>query len=196
MQNNQKSLPVYDPNRHLKSIESLFESTKNPVYAIDAFLIANDAEIPPPQWVLSWLLEGFKKYHQAKGEKTLDCLLGFKRKKGRNSAYEQYSLGARNLSLSIEIAILKGICGVSINDACLMIQARLKKSSEPMVAARRLQDLHAKDRVMQQVEGHFRGEPPEYWTEERKTNYLLRYPKDSLPPKIINRYRLKSHRVK
>ena len=38
-----------------------YQRTENPVYLLMAFIIATNAELYPPQGILRWLRDGFRK---------------------------------------------------------------------------------------------------------------------------------------
>lgn len=116
----------------LPSKASSFKKTKNPVYLIEAFLLAREKGIYPPIWVLDSMAEVFKKYHKAlgyekypKGERiSLDDLFGFKKGKGETLSFKKLLLEQRDEMLMLDMHKLI-LVGYSIPKAAALVKEKL-----------------------------------------------------------------------
>lgn len=66
-----------DTSLLLRARANKFEETRNPIYALEAFIIAYGAGLYPPLFVLEWLYNSFQAYHISNGNEKIDDLLGF-----------------------------------------------------------------------------------------------------------------------
>jgi hypothetical protein len=82
----------------LRTKKDSFEKSKNPILAIEAFLISLKAGIYPPLWVLDFLQEKLQKHHDRQGMRSLDDIFKMSKKIFKNFVLEQ-----RNEKLCMEI---------------------------------------------------------------------------------------------
>lgn len=111
-------------------LNSRFEKMGNPVHAIEAFLIAHEAELYPPAWVIDWLLKAFRAYHVSYGKKDLLSLLGFRKSRGQPKAFKKAFIEARNHRLTWDVFVLNKFGGFSVKDAAEMVSNRLKNTPD------------------------------------------------------------------
>ena len=105
-----------------------FERTKNPVMAIEALLIAHEAKLFPPLWVLEWLRDTFKAYHAAQGRKSMDSVMGLSDRRGKRHAFTHLFIEERNNILFHDMWRLNSFLGISQGDAATMVAERLKET--------------------------------------------------------------------
>lgn len=101
-----------------------FYSSRNPTYAIEAFLLATQAGLYPPVWVVEWLANGFKKWHSNEGKENLDTILGL-RGTGKDPAYPAALKADRDQLVCLDMARLREL-GVSISKAAALAVGRLE----------------------------------------------------------------------
>jgi hypothetical protein len=89
-----------------------YEGTKNPIYAIEAILLALEAGINPPMWTLDFLQDGFRKYHKRQGKRSLDDILKLGPKLFKIFAFEK-----RNEALCVVIFKLQVLFDLSVEKA-------------------------------------------------------------------------------
>jgi hypothetical protein len=107
----------------LRMKEESFQKTKNPIYAIEGFLLAKNANLYPPFWVLEWLSKGFEEYYKSNGRKPIDQLLGFT---GR--VFKKLIEEDRDEWLMINIWRLTRFCGFNEKIAAKMVSQNLKNT--------------------------------------------------------------------
>ncbi|MBM2838804.1 MAG: hypothetical protein HW415_1429 [Deltaproteobacteria bacterium] len=112
----------------LRGKHDSFNETKNPVYAIETFLLAHMHGLYPPLWALEYLAGVFTEWHKANGIKKFDEVFGIKIKgKGkRTHPFEALLIEDRNERLCWQIFCLNLLFNISIEDAAKMVLARLK----------------------------------------------------------------------
>lgn len=102
-----------------------FEKTKNPIYALEAFLLTRDAGLYPPFWALEWLLKGFEEYHKSNGRKPIDEFLGFTGRSFKKLIEEDRD------SWSMEtIWRLNRFCGYDVKSASKSVSQHFKNNPE------------------------------------------------------------------
>lgn len=109
---------------HLKAIT--FLENKDPVYAIESFLLSRRAGAPPEESVLQWLEKCLKGWHDGQGKKTLDSIMELHSGVSRKSRFRKLLLNQRDEMAVLDIARLKHL-GARIEDAAEMVCERLKK---------------------------------------------------------------------
>jgi hypothetical protein len=176
-----------------------FEESKNPVYALEAFLIAREADLEIPSWTLSWLDGPFKEFYASSGKKNLNELLGFSRGQGQQgTAFKALAVAERNDILLRDIARLRSHFNMSLEEASYMVARRLEETPlaefnrtvfkvKKDITDRTLRDLYSSEPIYEQIEKQFRKRP---WTEKDKAKYLELYPPDSLPLRLSSQFRL------
>ncbi len=98
-------------------------SNKNPIFALEAFILAHQADIYPPLWVLDWLYDAFVSYVGSDCEKDLLTLLGINRGKGKSTLIGEARTLKAEVAAMQEMAILNSF-GVSIADSAVMVSGR------------------------------------------------------------------------
>ncbi|KXK32653.1 MAG: hypothetical protein UZ01_00475 [Candidatus Brocadia sinica] len=106
-----------------------FHRTQNPVYAIQAFLLAHEAGIYPPLWVLNYMHKIFKNFWKSNGKKSLDALFGFSRGKGQEPAFKSVFNEDRDEMLMKDVFRLT-ILGYSVSRASHMVSRRLEETKD------------------------------------------------------------------
>lgn len=104
-----------------------FLENKNPVYAIECFVLSMKAGVYPPADVLDWLQGVFEHYHGANGNVDMDLCMGLK-KQGAG-AFKQVAMEDLHSRLCLDIAFLRAL-GVSKAAALSMVFERFKSTDE------------------------------------------------------------------
>lgn len=107
-----------------------FQKTKNPVYAIRAFIEAHNYGIYPPEWAIDFITNALKKFDTSNGKEELNKVLGFKKSKGQDPAYKEYLSEQRDLMLCHDVFYLTAYFDMSIDDACTIVANRLEDTSD------------------------------------------------------------------
>ncbi len=121
-------LKINDPQKlvSLSCKQEGFKRTKNPVKAIEAFLIAYEIGLYPPLWALSYVTDVFKMYHDSLGKKSLDNLFGINKKNQHTSKFKAILNEQRDGCFMRDLFRLK-VLGYSMKDASAMIEERSKQ---------------------------------------------------------------------
>lgn len=178
----------------LSDLEGSYEEPPNPVYVLQAFLLCRQRGENPPEWVMRWIEKGFKEYSESYGREDLDALLGFTEGKGKDPAFKRDLIEHRNDTLLTDIALLRGIFDLSLDQAAYMVERRLEETPESEFnksewpigrpKARRLRDLYARDPIYKGTEKDIQKTFGDRWTEKDKREYLKQYPDDSFPEEL------------
>lgn len=104
-----------------------FEKTKNPIYAIEAFLLAHEAGLYPPLWVLEYMTKVFWEYHNSKGKKSLDKLFELNKRGRHSKKFKLVLIEDRNQMLMRDVFRLS-VLGYSIINASEMVVRRLEET--------------------------------------------------------------------
>jgi hypothetical protein len=67
-----------------------FERTKNPIYAVDAFVLSVRVGRSPPAAVMQWLAAGLEAWSATEGETDLSKALGLRPGSGHYQLFEQF----------------------------------------------------------------------------------------------------------
>lgn len=180
-----------------------FKETKNPVYLIEAYLLAYRNGIYPPLWVMDFIAGAFEKYHKAHGYEqytnrertTLDQLFGFGKGKGETLSFKKLLLEQRDEKLMIDICRLRKLFNVSIETAVKMVAAKL--SAMPYddfdrtgLKLKKIGFDKLKEKYFKKWKGLLEGdnvfaerfaETLLKWTEGDKVTYLKTFPLDCVP---------------
>ncbi len=113
--------------------EALFEgvyppSKKNPIFAMEAFLLFHRVGLYPPHWVLDWMEKAFSDYLESGGEEDLLYLLGVKRGPGKTEIFKEHRTQTYENNMMHEIGHLT-LLRISIEKAAEMVSARLDKEN-------------------------------------------------------------------
>jgi hypothetical protein len=174
---------------HFKSQE--FEVTGNPVYAIEAFLLARLGGRVPPENVLQWLARSFRKWLDAKGAEPLDRIMGLSVGKGGTPPYKAAMLRGRDETLYRDIVVLR-LLGATIEEASHMVSRRAASLPEsrnggewPEIAADTLAQKYKRWPDRRRMELFYKNVMhPNKWGPEDLRTYLEDFPTDSIPPRL------------
>jgi hypothetical protein len=131
----------------LERKQSDYETSQNPLYLIEAFLISRENGVAPSGWTLEWIEVGFKKYLKNRGKGGLDRILGLNRGDGRRSWFTKKEIDERNKVLIRKIIEERVKCHSQIKEACYDVW---KKESQKRTAAihpigsRRVKDIFSR----------------------------------------------------
>ena len=134
----EKELEEIEVQCALESLRVEYEKTKNPVYAMEAFLIANeryDLDIAIPDWILHWICNAFREYWSSSGQKKLETSLGFQYGKGKapSKDFKKYFIHGRDNSLLWHMCILRRFGDLNILAAAkLVINRFIETGAENM----------------------------------------------------------------
>jgi len=191
MENSGKTISGNEAYMLLHSREGQFEESKNPVYGIEAFLIAHEVGLYPPMWVLNYMAEIFNEFHKHQGSKSLDKLFELTRGKGQNNAFKNVLLYDRDETLMIDMDKLRMVYGCTIDEASLMVARRMEEIPENRFQnLKKLSDGAIKDKYMRswkkidEYKTELVKKPYLNWTDEQKAKDLSKYPEDSIPPRL------------
>lgn len=167
-----------------------FKETENPVHLIEAFLLAHEAGMYPPMWVLNKIAEVFREYHASNGNKDLDKLFGFKRGVGQSKAFQNIFEEYRDQCLTRDVFKLNVLFGISIEDAAHMTASRLAEMPSWNTTVLDIKEISGetlKDKYLKKWKKVWDNK----WTKkhvtemskEEKIAFLKLFPKHSIPPK-------------
>ncbi len=108
-----------------KIYEGIYEATKdNPLFAIEAFVVAHHLNLYPPRWVLEWLYDAFAKYLASPNEEDLAKLLKAKRGKGKTPIKkESRKLQIETIAMNQILAL--NFRGIAIEKAAAIVEEQL-----------------------------------------------------------------------
>ncbi|MFT4563806.1 MAG: hypothetical protein ACI9BW_003566 [Gammaproteobacteria bacterium] len=117
-----------------------FINTANPVYAIHAFVICQNAEIPPRPWVSDFFASKLGDWIASNGLKSLDQIFGLSGT-GTQPAYAKALLSSLQEDLMVELCRLVGVFHITINEAAGAVSRRLQAkkwntSGHPLIQRR------------------------------------------------------------
>lgn len=170
--------------------EGAFKETENPVYLIEAFLLAHEAGMYPPMWVLNRIAEVFREYHASNGNKDLNKLFGFKRGVGQSNAFQNIFEEYRDQCLTRDVFKLNVLFGISIEDAAYMAASRLAETPGWNMTEAEVKEISGetlKDKYLKKWKKVWDNK----WTKkhvtemskEEKIAFLKLFPSHSIPPK-------------
>jgi hypothetical protein len=129
----------------LERKQSDYETSQNPLYLIEAFLISRENGIVPPGWTLGWIGKGFEKYLKSRGRGGIDRALGFNRGKGRRSWFTKKSIYERNKTLIRRVIERRIKYNLLVKEACQMVleeERRENRLTIHPIGSRRLKDIY------------------------------------------------------
>jgi hypothetical protein len=121
---------------------SSYEETQNPVFALQGFILSRQKKAGVPEWVMRWLQRGFEEYLESRGGEDLGKLLGFKRQRGKRSAFTEAILIERNNRLVKEVIRLRVSLGL------LKKQASFQMSKGEEIGTKRISQLCSKKETL------------------------------------------------
>ena len=109
-----------------KIYEGIYEATKdNPLFAIEAFVVAHHLNLYPPRWVLDWLYDAFAKYLASPNEEDLAKLLKAKRGKGKTPIKkETRKLQIETIAMNQILAL--NVRGIAIEKAAAIVEEQFE----------------------------------------------------------------------
>lgn len=173
-------------------IEEIFpydgvETKSNPVYFMHVFLFFHFCGLYPPVWVLNWLKNGFIAYLMSKGGKSLDSLLGLKRKKGQTPVFKEFANIYKETHMMSEIGRLT-LLGVSAENAAYMVLRRLQENAIVCPTSETLAERYTKrgwGKFFQGIKECFLEIP-----DDMKKAIIAQYPEDSIPTKLKRQFQV------
>lgn len=183
---------------YLKAKELGFIETKNPVYAIEAFLIANGSGLYPPLWALEWLNDGFQRYHDGQGTLQIDKALGLAKSRGQNSPFKTLLEQDRDDQWMHDIFRLTTLFHVSVEEAAKMVVGRLESfpgwnktayKSFKIPSYATLQDKFARHFKRSWDTPRNRKILRDGWPSSRAKEFLASFPRESWPKNRVIRLR-------
>ncbi len=101
----QTELIQRDPEKTIALItrRESFAEKKNPVLAIEAFILAHELKVYPPLWALKFFSDAFKRYHDKLGLVDLDSILGLKGVGKKGGAFKPLLDDQRDEMLMIDV---------------------------------------------------------------------------------------------
>ncbi len=171
---------------NIRSKTRTFRKTKNPVYALEAFLLAQQEKIEIPKSILEWLTSCFRKWHDGQAKESLDRIMGLKVGKGRTPPYKAALIDDRNEMLYEKMAVLKSL-GLRLEDAAEMVsrgheEARdwnISKWTLPTISAESLFSGYVRWSGRHTVQEYLSEELPK-WSRECVREFLSIFPSDSV----------------
>jgi hypothetical protein len=91
----------------------------DPVYAMEVFLTCRRAGFRPPEWALKWIEDAFRKWCDAQGNSSLDCIMGLNGR-GKRRAFKAAERRANSLKLFVDVAKLVAL-GATVREAAYMV---------------------------------------------------------------------------
>lgn len=168
---------------------SLFKTTKNPVLALEAFLIAHRAGLYPPKWVLNYMAGIFEEFSTAltsTSTKSLDRLFGFKPKQGQSVPLKTLLNEQRDEILCRDVYLLNKLFGIAIEKASEMVARRLEENNYTEMKGPTLKKITAdtvKDRYLKKWTKIFNDPLLRMdelnWSKEQQKDFLKQFPEDS-----------------
>ncbi len=180
----------------LESKKIAFKRTKNPVYLIEAFLLAYKAHHCLPDWLSKELARAFKIHHSTFGERSLDEILGFKKgyQGGHGSAYHAIMNEERDEMLMLDIFRLT-LCGYSIEAAAHAVSQKLFNNNRWDQTGLKLKAPTGTTLERYYKDGHWNEsfnyplfkKGVERFLKRNKEKFLTSFSADSLPPSTIKK---------
>ncbi len=164
--------------------KSEFNENKNPVLAIEAFLLAHENGFYPPLWSLNYMYKIFNAFWTSNGKESLDKLFGFTPGKGQTPPFKALFNQDRDQVLMLDVFKLN-LLGYSIDKASYMVSRRLAETKEWDKTGLNIKELSQstiKDMYLKKwkkVLDHERGRKPVLdWLKRKKKSFLNNFPKD------------------
>jgi hypothetical protein len=101
----------------------------DPLKALETFLLAYENGLYPPVWVLDYMADIFKTFHESAGMKSLDTLFGFNRK-GRGGPFQKMTETQRDGIVCQNIWQLEHFFGIDRETACKLEANRLRNDKD------------------------------------------------------------------
>jgi hypothetical protein len=175
----------------------------DPVTVIEGFLLAHDAGLYPPMWVLNCLATAFRSYYDHQGRKRLDDCLGLNAGQGKNWFREKV-LRDLHYWLALQLYRLKVCFKLSLEDAATMLAAKVdehpvKNTSiwtgiRTTFSAETLIDKYSrswrKTFGLNETNSNSLAHPdcPRHpWTPEQRRTFLLTFPRHAWPARLQTR---------
>jgi len=179
--------PTFEQERAFNLILNLEEAWKedgNPIHAVRAYLIASDAGMYPPEWVLAFIEGGFRSWYDGSGTISMDKAMGLTGR-GKKPAFKEHAMSGRDYAIRLSVWMLIYL-GFSLKEAARMEQSRLQAEEKTFIDEKRIMNICA-------ARPPYKGKPAhdglefENMTSEDKDylRIMLRnYPFDSWPDRL------------
>jgi hypothetical protein len=116
-----------DWEMELRRAQNAFLQSGNPVYVVEAFVMACGSGSPVPEWVLGYLFDGMLQYIREQGKVSLGQCLRLQPGKGQDPPYKVKLLRERNLWLTVQICCLHRL-GYSTLDAARLLAKTVERT--------------------------------------------------------------------
>jgi hypothetical protein len=129
----------------LERKQSDYETSQNPLYLIEAFLISRENGVAPSGWTLEWIEVGFKKYLENRGKGGLDRAFGLCRRKGQRSWFTEKEIAERDKALTRKVIEERVRSHLLIKEACFRVWKKEMKKRRPHtrpIGYRRVKDIY------------------------------------------------------
>jgi hypothetical protein len=171
---------------HVQSKVKKFRQTGNPVYAVEAFLLAQQEKIETPKQILEWLTSCLKKWHDGQATESLGRIMGLEVGKGKTPPYKAALIDDRNEMLYTKIAALKSL-GLNVEDSAEMVSRGHEDNTGWNISRWRLAKPSAewlyysytRWPARHTLQRYFAEESPK-WSHERIRKFLSIFPPESI----------------
>ena len=157
-----------------------FQATGNPIYAINAFLCATDADLPVPDSIRAWQADYYREYRENEGAQPLDKLAKLSAGKGQSKAIKQYHRDRVNYYYMHMIWLLTSLYRIGISDAAYMLYERDCKKYDQLMLAGTMEDYYARGHWAERFSDDASDELARY-TPARKSELLRSFPEHTIP---------------
>lgn len=110
--------------------KSQFENEGNPVYPIEAFMLAYQNGLYPPVWVMDFMYKAFEGWHTSNGRKSLDEWFGLKPDVGQTPVFKKLLTEDWYEILLFDVLKLRLFFGYTVDKACAMVRDKLEESKD------------------------------------------------------------------
>lgn len=172
----------------LRLKESAFNEEQNPVYVVEAFLMAYRLGLFPPLWVMEYAVKAFECWHKSNGRKELGECFGLKLDTGQKSAFRKLLLADRDEDFCYEVLKLQVLFDYSADKACNMVSRKLEDSKDFNKTKVKIKKPEAdsindiffrwKRKLGNANINDMKGKILSIFTEKGKTKFLKSFPKD------------------
>jgi hypothetical protein len=170
----------------IQELHKSYLATANPVYAMEAFLLARGNNLYAPEWVHQWLSNAFQEYIESGGESDIAKLLGTNPGRGKTKPHTKRLQDENDYRLMAAIWRIKtAFSGVSVEDASFMVNQRETEQGRDIATAETLADKYYRSWSSDFDAYHEQCiNIPSFvahWTDEDNQEFLNTFPKHCIP---------------
>ena len=176
---------------HILSLKISYQKTKNPVYLIEAFLLAMQAKLYPPLWVLREMETAFQEYHDCAGKVALDKILGLNEGPGHRNRFWTFAKAERDFIILEDMRILRTVFKISVDNAVEMVERRMESPIDNSGVGIKAISFEAIKKLWREKGLSYSAlfeesikENPLFHDKEAQRKYLLLFPRDLIPSKF------------